>query len=269
MKYVAYLDILGFRNRLKILEQRSAELFIADFSSTIYNLWKSDTKYEQNLKGYIVSDSLIINTKDTSLIALNVLLDIIVAICRDEFSKNSVLIRGAIAKGEFDKLEAKELGTLEKGLIVGQAYVDAYLLEGSVKTLGIVLSNETYEDIQRLIISHQYIFAEEIVTGEKHFFLRYLSIEYLMSNMNIKKFVNLAIESKWLPHYYNALYFSLQNENSYKANQVFHSIISIINGNEQSEHWRELDMFIQNSFADGVMSGYQKRFLGFLRNNLQ
>jgi hypothetical protein len=257
---------LGFKERLKALKQGSAKEFISDFSSTIYSLWNGNADFENHLTGYIVSDSLIINTKNISDSALCALLDAIVAICCDEFSKNSVLLRGAIAKGEFDKLEAKELKTLSKGLIVGQAYVDAYLLEGTMKTLGIVLSSETYADIQVLDTSKKYIVAEETINGEKCYALRYLSINYLLDRKNLDTFIRLANDAKWLPHYYNALYFSLKNEDSKKANQVFQNIISILNRNEPSEHWRELDLFIQNSFADGVLPSYQQRFLSFLRN---
>ena len=35
MKYVAFLDILGFKNKLKQLPQNEAKGFIGDFSSTV------------------------------------------------------------------------------------------------------------------------------------------------------------------------------------------------------------------------------------------
>jgi len=125
MKYVLFLDILGFKERLKGLRQGDAKDFISRFSSTVFNQWSRNDKCDRSLKGYIVSDSSQ---------SLEDLLDVTESICQDEFSQNSILMRGAIAKGEYDKLEAKELESLGKGLIVGQAYVDAYLLEGSVKT---------------------------------------------------------------------------------------------------------------------------------------
>ena len=268
MKYVLFLDILGFKERLKRLPQGEAKNFISRFSSIVYNQWNGNEKCIRNLEGYIVSDSLIINTKDTSSRSLEDLLDVTKAICQDEFSYNSILMRGAIAKGEFDKLEAKELSSLQKGLIVGQAYVDAYLLEGSVKTLGIVLSKEVYEDTQVLNRDGLSILVE-IVNKEKSFVLRYLDIDYLLNAQRLEKFVKLASESEWLPHFYNTIYFSMKNENVYKADQVFHNIISLINRNEPSEHWRELDTFIQNAFADGVIADCQTRFLRFIRSKLQ
>lgn len=83
-------------------------------------------------------------------------------ICRSEFTENGILIRGAIAKGEFDKIPATELPKLQKQLIVGQAYVDAYLLENSVKVIGINLSKEVYQDIRNANISYD-IFEEKKV----------------------------------------------------------------------------------------------------------
>lgn len=268
MKYVVYLDILGFKERLKALNQVSAKKFISDFSSTIYDLWSGNQAFEQNLNGYIVSDSLIINTKNTTASSLEVLLEAVEHICRNEFSENSIFLRGAIAKGEFDKLEAKELKSLGKGLIVGQAYVDAYLLEGSVKTLGIVLANDVYDDVKTLSSPRKQAITEESIKNEKSYVLRYLSIEFLMDSNNLDKFVRLAASAKWLPHYYNALYFSMKNEDSKKVAQIFENIVTIINETEPSEHWRDLDVFIQNAFSENVIYEFQKRFLGFLRSKI-
>jgi len=95
-----------------------------------------------------------------------------------------------------------------------------------------------------------------------------LNIDYLLDPQRLEKFVELAAESKWLPHYYNALYFSMKNENSNKADQIFYNIISIINRNESSEHGRELDALIQNAFVDGVIADCQTRFLRYIRSKL-
>lgn len=95
-----------------------------------------------------MSDSFIIYSNNVETDTLSDLIDIIRKICHREFIDNGILIRGAIAKGEFDAPEAKELSSLRKGLIVGQAYVDAYLLEDKgAKTVGILLSDEVYRDV--------------------------------------------------------------------------------------------------------------------------
>lgn len=268
MKYVVFLDILGFKERIKYLNQKSSIQFMTDFSSTIHRLWDNNENFKLHLDGYIVSDSLVLSTKDTTSTSLTLLVDAVKTICSKEFSENSILMRGAITKGEFDILEAKELQSLSKRLIVGQAYVDAYLLEGSVKTLGIVLSSEVFEDVNELNSRNEYFIEEEKINNQKSYILRYLSIDFLMDMSNLKKFIYLATTAKWLPHYYNALYFSLKKEDQKKVSQVFSNIITLINDNEPSEHWRDLDLFIENAFDSNVIYYFRRMFLGFLRSKI-
>lgn len=56
-KYVAFLDILGFKEKLKKLKQQDAKSFIGRFSTTAFEQWEdmSPTLVEGY---YIVSDSL-------------------------------------------------------------------------------------------------------------------------------------------------------------------------------------------------------------------
>ena len=68
MKYVAFLDILGFKNKLGTLSQYEAAEFISKFSTTAFHQWESETI--SKLNGYIVSDSFIIYSKDTSFESL-------------------------------------------------------------------------------------------------------------------------------------------------------------------------------------------------------
>ena len=41
-KYVAFLDILGFKNKMKKMSQTEAEDFIRDFSQLLYDEWVKD-----------------------------------------------------------------------------------------------------------------------------------------------------------------------------------------------------------------------------------
>lgn len=259
-KYVAFLDILGFKNKMSTINQCEAEELIRDFSASIYHIWRSDEYCTIN--GYVVSDSLIVYSKDTSQNSLREIIDVIKKICQEEFSLNSILIRGAIAKGDFKNMPAAELPNLSKGLIVGNAYIEAYTLESSVKTLGIVLTNEVYEDYLN-------VFGEQkdVVKENEKIVLRYLDIDYILENNNLLNFVNLAIESNWLPHYYNTIYFALKNSgNAKKVDQVFINIISIIS---RKQEWRYLDTFIKNAFKDEVEVNFQTMFLRFIRQSLR
>ena len=266
MKYVAFLDILGFKEKLKKMDQNEAKQFIGDFSTTVYKTWNDIDPLHNN--GYSVSDSLIIHSFSTGDAALRELVKIIDAICKAEFSAHSILIRGAIAKGEFDRLEARELNTLGKKLIVGQAYVDAYLLEGSVKTTGIVLSEDVYQDLLNAG-EYEKDIVEESANGSKCYVLRYLTLDYLLDIERMRQFVEQACASGWLPHYYNSLYFALKNEtNDKKVNQVFANLLNAVSKGRPTENWRDLDAFIQNTFDKNVFSKYQTRFLKFIRRKL-
>lgn len=266
MKYVAFLDILGFKEKLKAMTHSEARQFIGHFSATAYAVWRDiNPSY---LKGYIVSDSFIIYSLDTSQEALIELVKVIDAICKAEFSRHSIILRGAISKGEFDKLEAREMHTLEKGLIVGQAYVDAYLLEGTVKTAGLVLTESVYHDLYNIERFNKDIFAETDA-GTKHHILRYLTLDFLLEEKTIDKFIKLAKDSHWLPHFYNSLYLALRSEtNDKKVHQVFFNIFDVISEGNPSANWQDVDLFIQNAFNENVFGNFKKRFLKYIRNHI-
>ena len=269
-KYVAYLDILGFKERLRNTKHQDAKEFISDFSSTIFKSWKSHCEYENHLDGFIFSDSFIINTKEVSTDSLRFLLEAIIDVCQNQFLQHGIVLRGGIAKGNYTRLPAKELKNLEKGLIVGQAYIDAYLLEEGVKTIGIVVSKEVYEDIQELASKEDINvkILEEDIGGEKRHVISCFPLDFLNISGNLKKFVSLAVSSGWLPHYYNTLYFSIMNEKPSGANMLFANIIELLNGDSYSESWRIIDSFIKNAFNESVLYNFQTRFLKYIRSRI-
>lgn len=265
MKYVAFLDILGFKRRLKSLSQQEAKDYIANYSGEVYSVLQ---KTRNKVNGFIVSDSILLYTDDVTLDALNSLVGIVTEVSESEFSNYGILIRGAIAKGEFDRMPAIELPKLQKHLIVGQAYVDAYLLEGSLKTLGINLAKEVYEDLQNS--DSRLDIIEEKIDNTTHYVLRYLSIDYLLEKANLEQFIKLAKESKWLPHYYNTLYFSMKQEkDGKKVEDLFSKTIDSVCGGNPDKNWRDIDLFIKNAFVDDVISDYKTRFLKYIRQRLQ
>lgn len=107
------------------------------------------------------------------------------------------------------------------------------------------------------------------VLGRMISILRYITIDYLLDENNIRQFVKLASEANWLPHYYNALYFALKKEkNDKKVEQVFMNITHLVCDEKPSENWRLLDVFIKNSFQEDVLDDYQTRFLKYIRRHL-
>ncbi len=266
MKYVAFLDILGFKNKLRELKQNNARTFIGEFSGTIFNIF-NEQNFSNRINGYIVSDSLVLYSNDIKRESLHDLIELIREICETEFKQNGILMRGAIAKGEFDEVPAVELPKLRKQLIVGQAYVDAYLLEGSVKVLGINLSKEVYDDILNMGITIDVI--EEKIDKKTCYLFRYINSGFLLNKENIRQFVELAMKSKWLPHYYNAIYFAIKNEtNDKNVEHIFVNIENLVCDNRPNENWRELDSYIKNVFTDGVIDNFKIRFLKHIRRKL-
>ena len=145
MKYVAFLDILGFKNYLENNNQEQAKKYIADFSESISSIWHECNT--ETLSGLIVSDSVILYSKDTRVESLRKLVDVIIQICKYEFVNNSILIRGALTKGNFERQNPTGEVALSKELIVGQAYVDAYHLESKIKVAGIIMNGDVYADL--------------------------------------------------------------------------------------------------------------------------
>lgn len=268
-KYVAFLDILGFKNKLKEFSQENAKNYIKAFSTTIYKIFQYNNQLNsRKINGFIVSDSVILYTSNVSNKILNELIHIVEEICREEFSQNGIIMRGAIAKGEFDIIPAVELPKLQKQLIVGTAYVEAYLLESVVKTIGINLSKVVYEDLINCDLSINII--EERIDGEIYYVFRYITLDFLLDEKNLKRFIKLANESGWLPHYYNTIYFAMKLEKSdNKIEQVFLNIQKQVCDEKPSENWRDLDLYIKNSFADGVIDEYKTRFLKHIRKCLK
>lgn len=264
MKYVAFLDIMGFKNELKKRGQTKAKEYIDCFSTTAYRVWNENNT--DGLNGNIVSDSFIIYTNSTNPKQLSRLIDIIIKICREEFSKNSILIRGGLAKGEFDTIPAKELDNLSKNLIVGQAYIDAYLLEGISKTFGISFEENVFLDLENCSYD-----LSSIVYYKKlnKYLVRYIDIDFLINDDNLNRFIILAKESNWLPYYYNALGDAIKNvDNKKKVNQLFYDIIDIISDYKRQSNYPAINIFIENAFNDEVDFNFKSRFLRFIRQKL-
>lgn len=264
MKYVAFLDILGFKDRLKKATHADAQNYIQQFSSIIYkNFQKLDNK--NSIRGYVFSDSLILYSMDTKPDSLLDLIKFIQNICKDEFIDKGFLIRGSITRGQFDEIIVDNLVNLRKGLIVGTAFIEAYSLESSEKVIGITLSKPVYEDLY----DNNYLKEEIENDNNTSYFIRYIDLDFLLSGRNLHEFIKLAVESEWRPHYYNAIYLAIKNEsNDKKIEDLFIKVENIIVNIPSKVGWRALDDFIENAFAKEVKVGFKKRFLKHIRNRL-
>ncbi|WP_462258523.1 hypothetical protein [Dialister invisus] len=280
MKYVAFLDILGFKDRIRGLQPEEAKKLIRAFSQTIFDIFKKKNSDKENsndkIKGYIVSDSVILYSEDDKKDSLEALIKLTREICEKEFIENSILIRGAIEKGEFDKVPAEERLDLEKGLIVGEAYIKAYLVEdsGSVKAMGVILSEDVYEDIKDILNPNITKDIVEEKKDKKYYLLRYINVDFLCKDnlKNFITFITLAKESKWLPHYYNTIYFVIKKENDKKIEEMFvnieNTVYNKLSNKNWNKNWRDIDLFIENAFAEGVINDFKSKFLKHIRKKL-
>lgn len=280
MKYVAFLDILGFKDRIRGLQPEEAKKLIRAFSQTIFDIFKKKNSDKENsndkIKGYIVSDSVILYSEDDKKDSLEALIKLTREICEKEFIENSILIRGAIEKGEFDKVPAEERLDLEKGLIVGEAYIKAYLVEdsGSVKAMGVILSEDVYEDIKDILNPNITKDIVEEKKDKKYYLLRYINVDFLCKDnlKNFITFITLAKESKWLPHYYNTIYFVIKKENDKKIEEMFvnieNTVYNKLSNKNWNKNWRDIDLFIKNAFAEGVINDFKSKFLKHIRKKL-
>lgn len=255
MKYVAFLDVLGFKGILKSSHPRAKNLLSVIFE-TGKAVWEKLNC--SSLKAFFVSDSIVISSDNVSKDALSAMLEVVNKICESAFKNNQILIRGAIAKGEYEQqsFHSNDL-TLSQELMVGQAYTDAYLLESSIKTVGVVLSKDVYDDYFTYELEYEVIPYD---SKNEVYFLNYLNYSFLSNQKNLDCFISLAIESNWLPIYYNTVYFALEKERKKEAWVFFNSIIERIGIVTE----KEMNLFIEHAFLEEVIEKFKRRFSSFL-----
>lgn len=119
-KYVAYLDVLGFKELVNRSNTNKLEIYFNTIKEVL-SLIRSDKK---NIESLLVSDSTILISPDSKEDFKTLL--IAVQTIQFELVKQDIWIRGAISYGEvyFDQ---------DSNLIVGKGLVNAYLLESSAK----------------------------------------------------------------------------------------------------------------------------------------
>ena len=91
MKYVAFLDILGFKNKLKELGQEKGIEYIERYSSVVYHVFsrynrsvkerKGQNQNQNKIKGFVVSDSVVLYSDNSDCKTLSELMDLIIELC--------------------------------------------------------------------------------------------------------------------------------------------------------------------------------------------
>jgi hypothetical protein len=156
-KFVLYLDIMGFKERVTKVDISKLEQQLRDFRTKNDKLKplleKSNTnppKIQINMSQF--SDSIVLVTEGDTLYDLNRICKAAVILMQTGLETGFAL-RGAITKGEmiFDK---------ENQLFFGKALVDAYLLEEELCYYGIVLHESMEDDVIKVQQSDKFYIVD-------------------------------------------------------------------------------------------------------------
>jgi len=265
MKYVAFVDILGFKEKINRQGHEESIEFLKKFSSNLYNQWrKSEFSKNGNIGGYIFSDSIIIYTNNANPESLKNLLDYLRAIFPKVFLENGVLLRAGIAKGNFENIVLPELKNLEKGLLIGKAFIEAYLLEGQNKGAHIQISGTVKDDIKEY-------FSDDFEIIERHnseiYLVRWANKKFLFEDENLKKFVDLANKSGWDTHFYETLHLFLTGEKNSQV--IFEKIYDYLKINSEKFDYNDIDRYLLNALNEKIDLNFRKMFLKYLRKSIE
>ena len=137
-RFVLFLDIMGFKNRVSKQEHGKVLRDLQKFQSEIQ---KCLSNYKAiNIQIAQFSDSIVLfssNTYKASLLALSEVASSIMCIAL----RSNIPLKGALAKG-------KVTCDIPKQLFFGQALIDAYLLEENVKYYGILVHHTAEVDVK-------------------------------------------------------------------------------------------------------------------------
>lgn len=273
-KYVAFIDILGFKDMVKRLPQTEAAGVITKFSQIIYDAWKNlGLQNNSDIKGFIVSDCAIVHSSDDEPNHLNNMLKLLTSIFVNAIFSQGLMLRASITKGNFDDISAASFENLGKRLIVGQAYVDATVLESKFKGSQIVFAQDVRDDIQE--ISDPFYAVSELPElkddmggpSSKYYTMRWANIDDFRKEENMRRFISLANQSGWLSHYYETIYLFIKDVGNALESEVFSEIWKHIS--RLDDHYKKSrDAFISNAFSRDVNSSMRKRVAKFLRNRV-
>lgn len=137
-RFVLFLDIMGFKNRVSKQEHKKVLRDLQKFQSEIQ---KCISYYKAiNIQIAQFSDSIVLFSPNTYKASLSVLSEVASSIMRIAMRSN-IPLKGALAKG-------KVTCDIPKQLFFGQALIDAYLLEENVKYYGILVHHTAEVDVK-------------------------------------------------------------------------------------------------------------------------
>lgn len=144
-RYVAFLDVLGFKDLVKSNKNDKINLYLKTIEKAIDFLKKVKIKNNLELGYIVISDSIIISVKKSTITNENIEilkhLCIAIGFLQSILACNDIWLRGAISSGEAYFND-------EKHQVIGKAYIDAYLLEEKqVSNPQVILDNKIIKEL--------------------------------------------------------------------------------------------------------------------------
>lgn len=270
MKYVAFIDTLGFKQRITKISHKEAVEVIRHFNQIIYNLWREmGLDSDNTIKGRTFSDSVIIHSRGDSTQELKKILNFLIRIYKESITKCDLPLRGGLAIGNFDDIRAVEFDNLQKGLLVGTAFIDAYLLESDngIKGSKLLFGQEINLKIERQLNEFETKKVKVDSSGRTIYELKWGDLIYLTEKNYeaLNKFIELGTKSKWLDHYFGILETFLIKETDENKQEIFARIIEHL---KSTYNYNDLDNFIENYLKSKSATYTKRSFLRFIRARL-
>lgn len=139
-RFVAFLDIMGFKERVARTNHSRLREQLTDFNKDITTHIGKYQNSEIQLAQF--SDSIVLFSKDAAQKSLKTLAEVARGIMQTAI-KQQIPIKGAIAQGQITC-------DIPKQLFFGQALIDAYLLEENIHYYGILVHHTAESSILKL-----------------------------------------------------------------------------------------------------------------------
>lgn len=167
-KYVAYLDILGFKDLVynnhheriyelynKVYTEVFTHALVGGQLEVVSKEGKNSFTYDAksiDVNSLIVSDSLILWSNDASVDSF-VRMIVTVKFVLNYFFKTGVPLRGAIVKGYLDKITKTIESRKDNSVttLIGSGLVDAYTLEGTQDWSGCLIDKHCVDYYQQIV----------------------------------------------------------------------------------------------------------------------
>jgi hypothetical protein len=270
MKYVAFIDTLGFKQRIQSISHEEAVEVIRQFNQSVYNLWSAmGLDHDDSIKGRTFSDSFIIHSSSDSDAELDKILKFLIRLYKTSITQSDLPLRGGLSIGNFEDIPATEFNNLQKGLIVGTAFIDAYLLESDngIKGSKLLFGQEINLKIERSLNGYETKKVKTNEDGKTIYELKWGDLAYLTERNYeaLSKVIELGTKSKWLDHYFGTLETFLIKESEENKQEIYSRIIAELKADYK---YNDLDNFIENYLRSDSATYTKRSFLKYLREKL-